>query len=177
MDTVTQNKIKYDHTFDRKTKRPQLNDIQTVFHCHHYASLFTQLALDAGEAEMLKECARETFRKVLDTYFASNPDVNTIRAKVEIGCQYYALMGLGKMVVKFLGDDSGEIEILSSHIDKGWMKKWGHFDKPTNYITAGYIEALFESVLNLTPKSFEAVETQSIVIGAESSYFKVTKRR
>ena len=176
MATVTKNEVKYDHYFDQKTKRHQINNIQSVLHCHHYASLYTQLAIDAGETELLKECARESFRRVLDTYFANNPDIDTIQAKTEIGCQYYALVGLGEMAVTFLGDDSGDVRILSSHTDDGWMKKWGQFDKPVNYITAGFIEALFESVLDLDQKSFEAVETQSIVMGAETSIFQITRR-
>jgi hypothetical protein len=176
MAIVTKNEVKYDHYFDQKTKRHQINNIQSVLHCHHYTSLYTQLAVDAGETELLKDCARESFRKVLDTYFSGNPDLDTIQKKVDIGCQYYALVGLGKMSVSFLGEDSGEVKILSSHTDDGWIKKWGKFDKPVNFISAGFIEALFESVLGFTSRSFNAVETQSIVMGAETSIFKITRR-
>lgn len=176
MTKVIKNEVKYDHVFDPKTKRHQINKVQSVLHCHHYTSLYTQLALDAGETDLLKECARESFRTVLDTYFANNPDVDTVQAKAEIGCQYYALVGLGKMNVMFLGDDSGVVELQASHTDDGWMKKWGVYDKPVNYITAGFIEALFELVLDLEPKSFAAMEVQSIVMGAETSEFHVTRR-
>lgn len=176
MAIVTKNEVKYNHYFDRQSKRHSINGVQSVLHCHHYTSLYTQLAMDAGETELLKECARESFREVLDSYFVDNPEVDTVPSKIEIACQYYALLGLGKMAVHFLGTESGEVELLSSHTDSGWMKKWGQYDKPVNYITAGYIEALFESVQCIAPRSFNAIETQSIVMGSETSQFKVTRR-
>lgn len=176
MPTVVKNTVKYNHHFDRSTKRHFINGIQSVFHCHHYTSLYTQLAIDAGETELLRECARESFRNVLDTYFEKNPDIESIQDKIDIGCQYYSLVGLGEMKVDFLGNYSGKVEVTSSHTDDGWMKKWGTYDKPVNYITAGFIEALYESVLELPQGSFEATEKQSIVMGAENSVFDVTRR-
>ncbi len=176
MATIVKNEIKYNHTFDAKTKRHYVNGLQSVLHCHHYMTLYLQLALDANETELLKDCARDSFRQILDNYSVGNPEIGTIKEKIEIGCQYYALLGLGKMVVKFLGSESGEVELLSSHTDEGWKRKWGQNDKPVNYVTAGYIEAMFESVLNLSPKSFTAIETQSIVMGADKSVFKLVRR-
>ncbi len=176
MTTIIRNEVKYNHQFDPKTKRHTINGVQSVLHCHHYTSLYTQLAIDANETDLLEECARESFRHVLDAYFKDNPDIDTTVKKVQIGCQYYALLGLGRMVVHFLGSESGEVELLSSHTDDGWMKKWGNYDRPVNYISAGYIEALFESVLGTRPGAFKAVETRSIVMGAQTSLFKVTRR-
>jgi len=176
MATVVKNIVKYDHFFDQKTKRHQINGIQSVLHCHHYTSLYTQLALDAGEEILLKDCSREALREVLDKYFADNHNIVTTQDKIEIACQYYSLVGLGSMKVVFLGDYSGKVEVLSSHTDDGWMKKWGEYDKPVNYITAGFIEAMFESVLDKPAGSFNAIETQSIVMGADISIFKITRR-
>ena len=126
--------------------------------------------------EHLKESARVAIREVLDNYFTENSQINTIHSKVEIGCQYYALLGLGTMKIDVLGEDSGKVEVPSSHTDSGWIKKWGKYDKPVNYITAGFIEALFESVLDTPAQVFLAVETQSIVMGADISKFKVSRR-
>ena len=176
MTTMTKNAVKYNHQFDRNTKRHSINGIQSVLHCHHYTSLYTQLAIDAGETELLKECARENFRITLKKYLTNNPDLNTIASKIETACQYYGLLGLGKMVVTYFGSESGEVELLVSHTDSGWIKKWNQYDKPVNYITAGYIEAMFESILGLAPRTFETVEYESIVMGAETSKFKVTRR-
>ena len=120
MTTMTKNAVKYNHQFDRNTKRHSINGIQSVLHCHHYTSLYTQLAIDAGETGLLKECARENFRVVLDTYFAENPSLDTVDNKVDIACQYYALLGLGKMAVNHFGSESGAVELLSSHTDSNW---------------------------------------------------------
>ena len=175
MAIVVKNTIKYDHFFDQNTKRHQINGIQSVLHCHHYTSLYSQLAIDANETELLKECARESLRTVLDNYFENNL-IDTVQERIEIGCQYYALVGMGNMKVDFLGEYSGKVEVLSSHTDDGWMKKWGQYDKPVNYITAGFIEALCESVLDLPAKTFVATETQSIVMGAKTSIFNIVRR-
>jgi hypothetical protein len=173
---VIKNDVKCEHYFDRKANRHYINGIVSVLHCHHYSSLYTQLAIDSGETELLKSSARDVFREVLGNYFESNPQINTLSAKLDIGCQYFGLMGLGALKVRFLGDNSGEVEMPVSHTDSGWIKKWGLYDKPVNYIGGGFIEALFETVLNASSNTFEAVETQSIVMGAKTSQFKVVRR-
>ncbi len=176
MPKVSKNEVVYNHYFDRKTCRHYVNGILTVLHCHHYTALYTQLAIDAGETDLLKESARENFRDVLDKYFNEHSEIDTLQSKIDIGCQYYSLFGLGTMKVCFIGEDQGEVEVPSSHTDSGWIKKWGEYDKPINYITAGFIEALFESVLDTSHKTFIAEEIQSIVMGADISKFKVSRR-
>jgi hypothetical protein len=176
MTIVNKVDIIYDHVFEPSTKRHRINGLQSVLHCHHYTALYTQLAVDANETELLAECARETYSMMLANYFANHKELDTLAAKVDIACQYYSLVGMGKMVVNFLGEDSGEVELLSSHTDVGWIKKWGTYDRPVNYITVGFIEALFEVVQGLAPRSFKAVEKQSIVMGAETSVFNVFRR-
>ena len=176
MAVIVRNEVEYDHYFDRTTKRHSINGIQSVLHCHHYSALYTQLAIDAGETDLLQRCAHDSFRKVLGTYFEAHPLCQSLQRKTEIACQYYALLGLGTMKVIYLGEDSGEFSLLSSHIDSGWIKKWGKYDKPVNYITAGYIEALIEAVLDLPANSFNITETGSIVMGAEVSTFKAVRR-
>jgi predicted hydrocarbon binding protein len=175
MTTFIKNDLLLEHVFDKKTKRHYLNGFLSVLHCHHYASLYTQLAIDAGESVLLKECSRETFSEVLASYFDNNV-IDSIEKRIGIACQYFSAMGLGKMEVSFLGDESGEVVVSASHIDSGWMKKWGEYDKPVNYIGAGYIEAMFESVLDAPQNTFNAEEVQSIVTGAETSIFKVTRK-
>ncbi len=173
---IIKNNIKYYHFFNSANKRHYINGFQAVLHCHHYTTLYTQLAIDAGETELLKECARESFREILDNYFAENSSISSIQDKVDIATQYYSLLGMGKMIVHYLTEYSGKVELLNSHLDSGWIKKWGTYDKPVNFITAGYIEAMFESILNLPDKTFLAFETQSIVKGSQTSIFNVTRR-
>ena len=64
--------LKIDHKFDPISKRHYLNDIQSVYHCHHYTSLYTQLAIDAKETELLALSAEESFFEVLSTYYKKN---------------------------------------------------------------------------------------------------------
>lgn len=176
MAIVIKHEIEYDHKFDQKTNRHYINGILSVLHCHHYTCLYTQLALDAGETNLLKECARESFHDLFTQYFLKHPTLNSVEEKVDVASQYYSLLGLGKMEVKFIGKFSGAVELPFSHTDSGWVKKWGNYDKPINYITGGFIEALFSVCLNMPLNAYEAEEEQSIVMGAASSIFKVTRK-
>ena len=42
------------------------------------------------------------------------------------------------MAVTYLSDNAGEIVLTGSHVDEGWIKKWGTFDKPVNYVSGGF---------------------------------------
>lgn len=163
-----------DHRFDNKTKRHYLNDFVTVLHCHHYMALYTQLAVDAGETELMENVAEETFFNLLDNYFKKN-EVENLEDKIELAEQYFAAIGLGKMDVKNLGDDSGEVSLKHSHLDAGWIKKWGNYDKPINFIGAGFIRAMFSVILDKPIKSFSANEVKSIAKGDDISLFKIFK--
>jgi hypothetical protein len=58
-----------DHKFDPIRNRHYMNGVCTVLHCHHYATLYTQLADDAEEfagVRLLIEAAEDTFYEVLD---------------------------------------------------------------------------------------------------------------
>ena len=171
---LVKNDIKYDHCFDRKTKRHYINGHLSVLHCHHYAILYTQLALDAGEETMLKDVSRETFFEVLKSYLDEHHKNDSPDVKIDIACQYYALVGLGRIKVVYLGNDSGEVHLLDSHLDSGWLKKWKEFDRPVNYITAGYIEALAAAVMDKPVASYNAQETSSIVMGESTGKFTLT---
>jgi hypothetical protein len=175
MPIVKKTNIEYDHYFDKKSNRHYINGILSVLHCHHYTCLYTQLALDAGETALLKECARESFRELLEHYFSTHSTITTLEEKVSIASQYYSLLGLGKLEVEFIGKYSGAVQLPYSHTDSGWIKKWGVYVKAVNYISGGYIEALFEVCLAMPAGSFAAEETQSIVMGADRSIFKVRR--
>jgi len=163
-----------DHTFDNKRMRHYLNGELSVLHCHHYATLYTQLAIDAKETDLLAGVAEETFADILREYFGSN-NVESLGDRISVACDYFAKVGLGKMTVKYLGNDSGEVVLEESHIDKGWIKKWGEFDVPVNHIGRGYIAGMFSAIWDKPLKTYSVSETQSIVKGAEKSCFKVYK--
>ncbi len=167
--------LQLQHHFDHQHKKHFLNSHPIVMHCHHYAALYTQLALDSKETTVLAEVAEDTFFSVLNDYFLQH-HIEIISQRIDIACEYFSAFGLGKMQVNYLGDYSGEIELLSSHIDEGWLKKWGHHDVPVNYLTAGFCAALCSSVLNQPLRAFKIKEIRSIVMGAETSLFKVERK-
>src|ERR1700690_2424099 len=112
-----------DHEFDPLHKRHYLNGQLTVLHCHHFTTLYTQLAIDSRRTALLAEVAEDCFVDVLKGYFKSH-SLGNIADRVSIACQYYAAVGLGKLAVTCLGADAGEVVLERSHIDEGWLKKW-----------------------------------------------------
>lgn len=163
------------HKFDPERMRHYLNKHLTVLHCHHYSSLYTQLALDAGETDLLVASSEASFRELIADYF-EDQGVTGLEEKIHIACEYFSAMGLGKMKVQFLGDESGEVILERSHVDEGWIKKWSKTDKPVNYIGCGYISAMFSAILDQPIGVFFTREQESIVMGAEKSVFKVYKQ-
>ena len=163
-----------DHRYDPKTSRHYLNDQLSVLHCHHYATLYSQLADDVEFVDgkkLLADVAEDTFYSVLKDYYETN-FVESVEDKIIIAEQYYAATGLGQMNVLFLGHESAEVELLHSHVDEGWIKKWGKRQAPVNFITQGYIAALISLVNNKSVKNYTVIEEESIVSGAERSLFK-----
>jgi hypothetical protein len=161
-----------DKRYDSKAKRHYLNGETTVLHCHHYAALYSQLAIDANETKLLAEVAEETFYRLLINYF-DEYDLENIEERISIAEQYYAALGLGCMNVIFAGEDSGQVDIEISHIDAGWKRKWGAYDKPVNYISSGYISGMFAAIFDKELHSYNTNEIKSIVKGDKSSIFKV----
>jgi len=166
-----------DHRFDRKTCRHTLNGKVVVLHCHHYASLYSQLADDCGlldARKLLAEVTEDTFHEILSDYFRQH-EIDLIDDRISIAEQYYAAIGLGRMSVLCAGPEAGEVELIRSHIDEGWIKKWGKSDKSINFITCGYVAALMSSVFGKTTRSFQVMETESILAGAARSRFTAVK--
>lgn len=161
-----------DKKYDPTRKRHYLNNELIVLHCHHYSTLYTQLAIDAGETALLSEVAENSFYKILIDYF-EDKNITSLEDKIEIACQYFAAVGLGKMQVNNISDYSGEVELIHSHVDKGWITKWGNYDKPVNYISGGYIAAMFSAITGDPKGTFKTMEVKSIVKGDNTSIFKI----
>ncbi len=164
-----------DHQIDGRTWRHYLNGELSVLHCHHYATLYSQLADDCellDGKKLLMECAEDSFYPVLSNYFAEN-GIDTTAERIAIAEQYFAAYGLGSMRVSCAGPDSGEVVLDHSHVDEGWVKKWSKRDAPVNFIGCGYIAALFAAVFDRPTRAFDVTEVQSIVSGAECSRFNV----
>lgn len=161
-------------TFDENTYRHYMNGFLTVLHCHHYLCLTTRMAedfMDVGGVKILRETAEDTIRPLLDDYFQKN-NISSIEDKFNVGTQYYSIMGMGKMRIK-ANQTGGNVTLPRSHVDQGWLKKWGKNEHPVNHFTCGFIAAIFAASFSKPARSYEVIEVESIVQGSPASQFNV----
>jgi hypothetical protein len=178
MAEMIKTKLNVKHTFDPIKSRHYLNSVFSVFHCHHYSTLYTQLAEDAEFLDgkrILFDVAEENFYKVLNNYFDDN-DIKSVEDKIIIAEQYWAFVGMGKLKIMGVGEACGLAEMTNSHVDEGWIKKWGKNKKPINHITRGFLAAVWSLLNDDLIKTFDVHEVQSIVTGAEKSIFQIVKK-
>lgn len=158
-----------------RTCRHYVNGIPMVVHCHHYSTLYTQLAIDTGETELLAEVSEEVFYDLLVRYYKEH-SIDSIDDRVRIATLYFAAMGLGKINVTYLAEYGGKVILTRSHLDRGWMRKWGTFDRPINYVTAGCCAGMAAAILDMSPGSFRTEEILSMVKGDPHSEFRIMRR-
>ncbi len=166
-------------TFDKQKMRHYFNGECSVLHCHHYATLFTQLATDAQDFQgptHLAEASAETFYPILKKRFKEQ-QVSDVSDRISLVEQYYSLVGLGR--VKFqCSDGYAAVEMGHSHVDEGWLKKWGPRDSRVNFMGEGYIKAACAAIFDLNNwNNISVQETQSIVCGASTSRFEAKWQR
>lgn len=165
-----------EQSFDQTRMRHLTEGRTTVLHCHHYATLFTQLALDADQFNgpaLLAQASAEAFGSPLREYLSKHK-VTERADRIAIAEQYFAFMGLGQ--VRFeCSDGQAMATMRHSHIDEGWTKKWGQRQRPVNYVGCGYVQGAIAAIFYLKNAQTVTVrETQSIVCGASSSKFEAT---
>lgn len=175
MAEFTKNTLQITHRFDQQQKRHYLNGVQTVYHCHHYATLYTQLAIDAGETNLIAECAEDSFYALFVAHF-KQANLQDLAARIDMGCQYYAAIGLGTLALGFVGDNAAQLYSSHAHLEQGWIKKWGQYDRPVNFIGCGYVSALLAAALDQPARSFNTFEVASIVVGDAQTIFKSFKK-
>ncbi|MBU0990959.1 MAG: hypothetical protein KJ737_00580 [Proteobacteria bacterium] len=163
-----------DKTFDPVRCRHYLNGVCTVLHCHHYATLYTQLADDAVDfngKELLKKAAEDSFYAVLNDYYSQN-GIEAIEAKISIAQQYWQVVGMGMIKFTGVGQYTVTAEMDYSHLDEGWLKKWGSRTKPVNFISAGFVGAVAALTNNKPLGSYKVKETKGLVCGDDVSAFE-----
>jgi len=168
--------LKTNFTFDGKTYRHAMNGHESVLHCHHYMSLTTKLAedfSDIGGVQILRESAEDSIRPLLDSYFKEN-GITSPEERLKLGAEYYGVMGLGLMDIS--GDEkTGKALLRHSHVDEGWVKKWGKSDKFINHFSCGFVSAIFAAAFDCPARSYQAEELSSIAVGNEKSVIAVAK--
>jgi hypothetical protein len=160
--------------FDRQHCTHLVNGQPFVIHCHHYLVLLAQLADDVSMLDggtLMAECAEDVFFRVFNDYFHEHV-TETIIDRFSLIEEAHRSMGLGKLHVVCAGPESGEVELTSSHVDQGWVAKWGERDEPVNFLTRGFIAAMFCAVFNRSTRSYRVTEIESIVAGAPQSRFE-----
>ncbi|MFA7403888.1 MAG: hypothetical protein WC007_07840 [Pelobacteraceae bacterium] len=167
--------LKLDFSLDNETFRRYLNGHAVVMHSHHYLALITKLAedlSDIGGPQLLKDVVEESMWAVLHDYAEKN-DVTSPLQRCTVGREYYSVYGLGKLKVGGT-ENGGEVCLVRSHIDEGWIKKWGRHSKPINHFTCGYIAAMFAVAFNKPVKSYTVTETESMAVTGTEGTFIVT---
>jgi hypothetical protein len=167
-----------EHTFDPVKNRHFLNGDCTVLHCHHYSTLYVQLALDAKDFEGVRhlvENAEDVFYNVLNRYYQAK-NITSIADKVAVAEEYWKISGMGIIKFSAIGKYAVTAEMEYSHLDEGWLKKWGSHDQPINFFTTGFVAAVADLTNNNPPRSFQAKEIKSLVCGDEKSVFKAVVR-
>jgi hypothetical protein len=163
-----------EHRFDPVTCRHYLNGVCTVLHCHHYMTLYTQLADDAkdfnGEA-LFTQTAEDTFYDVLSSYYAEK-GLELLEDQAAIAEEYWQAVGMGLIRFVAIGRYAVTAEMEYSHVDEGWLKKWGGRDKPINFITCGFVSAVAALLTQRPPRSFRTTEVKALVCGDDKSVFK-----
>lgn len=160
-------------TFDKDRCRHIADGKTLVLHCHHFAALTTQLANAMYDGEiLLTEAAEDTFFGVLADYYRK-AGVSEIADRIEIAERYYSESGLGKLAIKQSAEQGGEVEMVHSHVDEGWVKKWGTASRPVNYIGCGYVTGAFSAIYDKPKRNYTAEERQSIACGASISIIAV----
>jgi hypothetical protein len=166
------------HTFDEKNFRHYMNGFNVVLHCHHYMSLTTKLAMDfddIGGTRILSESAEDSILPILTDYIKKN-NVTNPDDRLRAGADFYKEMGMGKMTVSG-NADGGQVILEGSHVDKGWITKWGKHNGPVNHFTRGYIAAIFAAGFDKPARSYAVTEKDSIVTGAGTGSFAVEKTK
>ncbi len=170
--------LQLDYTMDDTTFRHFLNGHCVVMHSHHYLALVTRLVEELGEIDgtrVLTDVVEESMREIFDDYIAKH-GLTSPQERGAVGKEYYSALGLGKLQVS--GDGNrGEVRLLRSHLDEGWVRKWGTHDRPVNHFTRGFIAAMFGAAFNAPVGSFRVTEEASIAAGAPEGKFVVVRNR
>jgi hypothetical protein len=165
-----------ERAYDLIRSRHSVNGVDMVFHSQQYLSLCTQLADDAvlfEAKEILRSSAEGAFHKVLRAYM-DEYRVRTLDERIRVIEEYWSFCGMGRLRITSAHDSGGRAEMSRSHVDEGWIEKFGPRPQPVNFITQGYLAAAFAALYDRPQGAYQVAETESIVAGAEKSLFAVT---
>ncbi len=178
MPRTKQTRLLMKETFEPTRCRHYVNGRMTVLHCHHYASLYTQLADDATLFDgkgILRSTSERTFHRQLLEY-ARDRQVERAEERAALCERYWAWCGMGELRLGVWSEVGGRVKMPRSHVDEGWIRKFGKRAAPVNFITQGYLAAAWAFIGGLPEGSYRVEEVRSIVSGSEQSEFQITRR-
>ncbi len=167
----------FDQRFDDVKMLQYVNNDISVLHCHHYAGLFTKLALSMksiGGPNLLFEAMEEASYLILKKYFITHA-ITAMDEKVAVAEEYFGLMGLGKLELR-MTSSGGSGLMRHAHVDEGWMSKWGKSPESVNFIGQGYLAGAFSVIAGLPIGSCSVTENRSIVKGDSVSEFALARK-
>lgn len=167
-----------DQKFDPRACRHSFNGSTYVLHCHHYATLYCRLADDAelfdGKA-LLRKGTEAAFVPEMRKFFEAQ-GVCSVEGRVKLVEEYWRFMGMGLVEFESVGAMAATAVMKRSHVDEGWLKKWGEREEPVNFIGQGFLTAAMAAIYNLPEGSYAVKEQASIVSGAEASVFTIVRQ-
>lgn len=164
----------FEQEFDPNAMYQYVNHEISVMHCHHYATLFTRLALDMKSMDgprFLREAMEESSYLTLQRLYIAG-QVTEKKDRLDIAMQYFGLAGLGQLEMR-VERGGGTARMIHSHVDEGWIKKWQKEKEPVNFIGQGYILAAVAAIHDKPIGSYKIEETKSIVKGDRNSEFTI----
>lgn len=176
--TAAKKGLEIDKIFDRRNCRHFLNGTVYVLHCHHYSTLYCRLADDAeifdGKKLLRQACEMSFLPEISKIFERQNPE--TLEERLRLVEDYFRFVGLGLLRFESVGPMASTVCMDRSHVDEGWIKKWGKRDKPVNFIGQGFLAAAMAAVFDMPAGAFRVEEQESIVSGAKSSKFTLVRQ-
>lgn len=172
------NELKTDHKFDPNLNRHYLIGRQSVLHCHHYSTLYTQVAFlahDMDGVKNLKESGEEVFGDLLKEYFQKNA-VGSADERLRIAELYWKAVGMGLIEISSSDESGGAAQMSYSHLDEGWLKKWGAPAEPVNLFTRGFLAGAFSAIYGKPNGTYRVEETKSLAKGDDVTEFRISLR-
>jgi hypothetical protein len=127
-----------------------------------------------GGSMHLRDSMEEATYLILKKHYITE-NVASQAEKVAAAESYFGLMGLGQLQLS-LQSEGGSARMRHSHLDEGWIKKWGHSSTPVNFIGQGYLAGAFCVIMGHPIGFCDVEETASIVKGAPESTFSLKRK-
>ncbi len=163
---------------DSSSRRSFMDDEHFVLHCHHYSSLFTQLAIDAKSLngiELFVNASEETFYSVFKDYMERN-NVQDREMRIKIVEDYFRYVGLGLLTLTIDDNGSATAVMKYSHLDEAWLSKWEKNDEPINFVGWGLLQAGMSAITNSGIGTYQVDEAESLVSGERASVFNIKRK-